>query len=313
MSKESTSEEKVRVLKWKEIPGLFKETFIEYFKESTLMHSASLAYYALFAMLPLIYLTIYFFGRFVGNEVVRSSIGAILHDQVGIADISGIMEFLQTLDVEKRNVVMEIVGIGVLLFSCSAFLVSLKKSINDFFDLSVPNFNRKKKVLNNLLFRLVSILIIAFFGILIIIIYLGETILMSMGTDLFENETLKTFYSYFLQHFSSIFTSFVIFTFIFKFVNDGIVKWKLAMAGALVTAVFLYLGQLIIKYYLTNYFFAAKGGGVGATFFVLLAWIYYSAQIIFFGAKFTFVFAKVSGSPIRLKYKTEEELETTII
>lgn len=313
MSKELTLEKKVRILKWKEIPTLFKDTFKEYFKESTLMHSASLAYYALFAMLPLIYLTTYFFGRIVGNEVVRSSIGAILQDQVGISDISGIMEFLKTLDVEQRNVFMEIVGIGVLLFSCSAFILSLKKSINDFYDITVPDFNRKKKILDNLLFRLVSILIIAFFGVLIIVFYIGETVLMSMGASLFENETLKAFYNYFLQHVSSILTSFIIFSFIFKYVNDGFVKWKLAMAGALLTAVFLYLGQLIIKYYLSNFFFATKSGGIGSTFFVLLTWIYYSAQIIFFGAKFTFVYGRISDSPITLKYKTQEELEKTIL
>lgn len=291
---------KIRILNWKETFGLFKETFVEYMKESTLMHSASLAYYALFAMLPLIYLGIYFLGRVVGNEVVRSSIGHLLQEQVGISDISGIMDFLKTLDVEKRNVMMEIIGVVVLMFSSSAFLVSLKSSINDFYDLTIPVLNRKKKIINTLTFRFLSILMITFFGVLVIVFYLGQTVLLSLGSDVITNETFHTFYSYFLQHATSIVSNFIIFSFIFKYVHDGVVKWKLAMAGALVTSIFLYLGQLIIKYYLTNYFFAANGGITG-TFFVLLAWVYYSAQIIFFGAKFTQVYSKKVGQPIQLK------------
>lgn len=312
MSTESTSEKKIKRLKWSEIPELFKETFKQYAQESTLMHSASLAYYTLFAMLPLMYLSINFLGRVVGNEVVRDTIASVLQNQVGISDISGILEFLKTIDVEQRNFLMEAIGIGALLFSCSAFLVSLKRSINDFFDIEKPKLNRRKRFFNNILFRLFSIVIIAFFGILIITLYLGETVLISMGSSLFENETLKYFYSNFLEHATSIFMSFVIFSAIFKYVHDGIVQWKLAMAGALFTAVLLYLGQLLIKYYLTNYFFASEGGLAG-TVFVLLAWVFYSAQIIFLGAKFTAVYANMVGRPIVMKFKTEEEIENSIL
>ena len=312
MSKESESKEKIRSLSWGEIPSLLKRTVKEYFQEATLMHSASLAYYTLFAMIPLIYLGMNVFGRVVGNEVVRDTIATLLQNQVGITDISGILEFLNNIDLSKGNLMLEIVGVLALLFSCSAFLFSLKRSLNDFFNIERKGVNRRKLFLNNLLFRLVSILIIAFFGVLIISFYLGETVLLSIGKDFFENETLKYFYSNFLEHITSILTSFIIFSFIFKYVHDGIVRWKLAMGGALLTAVLLYAGQLLIKYYLSNYFFAAKGGLAG-TFFVLLAWVYYSAQIIFFGAKFTAVYANYIGKPIKIKFKTQEEIDNSIL
>jgi membrane protein len=87
---------------------------------------------------------------------------------------------------------------------------------------------------------------------------------------------------------------------VFKYVHDGIVKWRLAFRGALLTGTLLYLGQLLIKYYLFNYFFAANGG-IAGTFFIILAWVYYSSQIIFYGAKFTAVYAKLIGQPIQFK------------
>ena len=312
MSKQSASQKKTNRLPWSEFPKLFKQTFLEYIKESTLMHSASLAYYTLFALLPIMYLGIAVFGQVIGNEAVREVIAHVLKEQVGISDISGIMEFLKTIDIEKRNIWMEIIGIGALLFACSAFLISLKQSINEFFNLPELKLPTGKLLLNDLIFRLFSLLIIAAFGVIIVTLFFGETLLMSMGSKLFENETLKYFYSNFLEHLTSILTSFLIFTFIFKYVHDGSVKWRIAMAGAIVTALLLYLGQLLIKYYLTNYFFAAEGG-IAGTIFVLLAWVYYSAQIIFLGAKFTAVYAEMVGSIIRLKQLTKAEKEKIII
>lgn len=312
MLKQSPSAKKTKRLSWSEFPLLFKRTFVEYLKESTLMHSASLAYYTLFALLPLLYLSIAVFGRFLGNEAVRDIIAHVLKDQVGISDISGILEFLKTIDIEKRNILMEIIGIGALLFACSAFLISLKKSINEFFDLPKLELPKGKMFLNDILFRLIALVIIAAIGVIIMVLYVGETVLISMGASLFENPTLNYFYSNFLEHFTSVLMSFLIFSGIFKYVHDGVVKWRIAMAGAIVTALLLYVGQLLIKYYLANYFFAAEGGFAG-TIFVLLAWVYYSAQIIFLGAKFTAVYAIMAGDPIKLKNLSKEQKEHIII
>jgi membrane protein len=74
-------------------------------------------------------------------------------------------------------------------------------------------------------------------------------------------------------------------------VHDGAVEWKLAFTGGLLTAVLLFISQLGIKYYLQHYFFLGKGDVVGSMF-ILMAWVFYTAQVIFFGAKFTYVFGK---------------------
>jgi membrane protein len=68
----------------------------------------------------------------------------------------------------------------------------------------------------------------------------------------------------------------------------------------LLTAFLLYFGQLLIKYYLGNFFFA-KDGGIAGTMLVMLTWMYYSSQIIFFGAKFTAVYGKMVGKTIHAR------------
>jgi membrane protein len=99
------------------------------------------------------------------------------------------------------------------------------------------------------------------------------------------------------EHGLSILSNIIIFSFIFKYLNDGLVVWKVAIRGATITAILLYFGQLLIKYYLGNYFFAADGG-IAGSILVILAWMYYSSQIIFFGARYTAVYADKIGVPI---------------
>jgi membrane protein len=82
-----------------------------------------------------------------------------------------------------------------------------------------------------------------------------------------------------------------IITFIFKYVHDGSIEWKLAIKGGFITALLLFISQLVIKYYLQHYFFLGKGDVVGSMF-IIMAWVFYTAQIIFFGAKFTYMYGK---------------------
>lgn len=292
---------KNKKLSWTEIWQLTKTTFVEYFSEASFRHAAALAYYAVFSLIPIIYLGVYFFGRFLGNENVHLMISDFLHDQVGMQDVSGLMDFLKSYDVEKRNPVMEIVGIVTLLFSSSAFVVSLHKSINDFLDIKPVSAPVQKIILRTLLSRLLAIAFIGSFGVIVILIYLSQTVLISIGQEMISNSTLQFLFNNGLAHIASIATNFFVFTLMFKYIHDGKVKWKPAMFGAFITALLVYLGQVLIKFYLTNFFFAADGGVVGSVF-VVLAWIFYTGQILFLGAKFVKVYSQMVGTPVLPKY-----------
>lgn len=301
MSEASVSTRKSNRLPWKEIPSLIKETIVGFVEEDGLFHGAALAYYTLFAMVPLFYLSIAFFGKIIGQDLMLEIIAELLHNKVGIADVSGIMGFLKELDFEKGNLVMEIMSVIALLVASSAFLVCLKKSINDFFNLEVKFSSLKKQWLKGLLFRLLSVLFVGVLTVLIIILYFAQTIILSMSDSVFEGkEILNMVLSSITQHTFAILTNAVIFTIVFKYVHDGYVKWKLAIGGAIFTSVMLYFGQLLIKHYLLHYFFGASAG-IAGSLFIILAWIYYSSQIIFLGAKFTSVYAEKIGKPISFK------------
>ena len=197
---------------------------------------------------------------------------------------------------------MELMGIVVLLITSSAFIVCLRQSINDFYDLQIKHSNRRKKLVKNLLFRLISLGLVAAITVTLIVFYFAQTILMSMTDSMLENHhILDIIVSNIMRHGLAIVSNAVIFTMVFKYVHDGYVKWKLAIWGGVITSILLYVGQLLIKFYLFNFFFGAKSGGIAGTLFIMLAWVYYSSQIIFFGAKFIAVYARKVGKPIQFK------------
>lgn len=295
------SKNNVNKLTISELISVIKKTFIEFFQEQSFFHGAALAYYGIFALVPTMYLALLSFGQFVGQDAILVMIDKLLKEQVGLQDSAAILDFLRNGNFEKSSLVMNIVGVFALLLSSSALLSSLRTSINEFYDIQISIADRKKRIKHTIGSKLLSIILLPMFTSVIMIMYFGETFLMSIGHQLFEdpNGVEQLVLSGALTVFSIAMNG-LLFTLVFKFVHDGFVTFRTAFVGGLITAFLLLFGQLIIKYYLQNYFFGSKAG-VAGTILVLLVWMYYTSQIIFVGAKFTKVYAADLGTPILFK------------
>lgn len=284
---------------WYAIFIVFKDSIIGYFSEGAFFHGAALAYYTLFSFVPIVYLSSSIFGRVVGKENMQKIIIDLLQNQIGISDTNGIMEFLNSVNFDKPSLFLEIVSIGILLYGCSAFLVSLKRSINEFFNISKNKRHEENIIMDLIGFRFLSVAFLALFAFIIILLYFLQGFIFYAFTNyLHYKNGFIDFTIEFFQHLISIFSNFLIFTIVFKYIHDGFVPIKLAIKGAILTSFLLFLSQLLIKYYLHNYFFLGNMGIVGSLF-IFLAWVHYSAQIVFFGAKFTAVLAERDGIKIK--------------
>jgi membrane protein len=284
---------------WYAILAVFKDSIIGYFSEGAFFHGAALAYYTLFSFVPIVYLSTSIFGRLVGKENMQTIIIDLLQNQIGISDTKGLMDFLNSLNFDKPSLFLEIVSIGILLYGCSAFLVSLKRSINEFFDISKKKRHEENIIMDIIGFRFLSVAYLAIFAFIIILLYFLQGFIFYAFTNyLHYKNGFVDFTLVFFQHLISIFSNILIFTIVFKYIHDGFVPIKLAIKGAFVTSVLLFLSQLLIKYYLHNYFFLGNMG-IAGSLFIFLAWVHYSAQIVFFGAKFTAVLAERDGIKIK--------------
>ena len=284
---------------WYAILAVFKESIIGYFSEGAFFHGAALAYYTLFSFVPIVYLSTSIFGRVVGKENMQTIIIDLLQNQIGISDTKGLMDFLNSVNFDKPSLFLEIISIGILLYGCSAFLVSLKRSINEFFSISKKKRHEENIIMDLIGFRFLSVAFLALFAFIIILLYFLQGFIFYAFTNyLHYKNGFIDFTLEFFQHLISIFSNILIFTIVFKYIHDGFVPIKLAIKGAFVTSVLLFLSQLLIKYYLHNYFFLGNMG-IAGSLFIFLAWVHYSAQIVFFGAKFTAVLAERDGIKIK--------------
>ena len=89
----------------------------------------------------------------------------------------------------------------------------------------------------------------------------------------------------------------LLFALIFRFLPDATVKWRDVYVGAVLTAVLFWLGKYAIGRYIGNAVTEQRYGGA-TSLVALLVWVYYSAQILIFGAEFTHAYAKVRGSRV---------------
>jgi membrane protein len=301
MSEKSKLTKGFRRLTWSQRIQVLKETFSGFIFEKGLFHGAALSYYTIFAMVPIIYLSIMTFGSVIGQKTMIEIITKLLKEQVGIQDVSGIITFLETVDFEKGNFILQVTGIVALLLSSTAILNSLRNSINTFFEIERKFDSKRKQFISSLLAKLVSIGLLGLIGAIVIITYFSQIILFSFSQKLFGNLLgFEAFMLAFLKFSIAILSNMLIFVFVFKFLHDGKVQWGQAWMGSFFTSILLYFGQVFIQYYLTHFFFA-KDGGIAGVFLVILAYVYYSSQMIFIGAKFTSVYANISGNPIKLK------------
>lgn len=293
------SEEKKSTRHWYSVFFTIKDALIQYIQEGAFFHGAALAYYTLFAFVPIVYLTTSIFGRIFGQKNMENIVIDLLKNRIGISNTDDIMSILHQVNFNRPNIFLEVLSILVLLYGCSAFFVSLKRSINEFFDISRKKRHEENILMDLIGFRFLSVAYLGVFALIIILFYFSQTFAFSILEHWIKTKNGFVDFSFsLLQYIISILSNLLIFIVVFKYIHDGTVPWKIAMNGAFVTSIFLFISQLIIKYYLINYFFLGNLG-IAGSLFIILAWVNYSAQIVFFGAKYTAVLAKKNGIVIK--------------
>jgi len=281
----------------------FWDALKEYVQEGAFHHGAALAYYTLFAFIPIIYLTTSIYGRIIGQDNMRQIVSSLLQSGLGLKDSGTLLQLVEGISFEKPNFFLELVSIGILLYTCSAFMISLKRSLNEFFNVAKKSREESNFFMEIIGFRFVGVFLLAVFALVIILFYFLQVFIFSALTNwLHWNNGFVDFSLQVLQVVLTLVSNVLIFLLIFKYMHNAKVSWRVARDGAIATALLLYVSQWLIGYYLHHYFIMGKLG-VANSIFIMLAWIHYSAQIVFFGAQFTFHIGKVLNERIQSSAK----------
>lgn len=272
--------------KWWDI---VKRSFAHFAQKSAFFHAAALSYYALFSLVPMIYLSLISFGSIVGKERCSQIIKELFQQNMGINDVKVFTDYIQGLLSQDSSLFFNAVMILVLVYSASAFMVSLKLSLNEFFGVERRHRQNTNILLSFFTFRVKLIAQLTLMGFVVFLFYFLQVFVFTLIEKyLVAHSKLEVGLYSFLHHAFSIGLNILLIFLMFRVIQSRKLSKKSTTKGVLITGILLYISQVAVKYYLNNFFFLGKGEVIG-NLFILMAWVFYTAQIIFFGATLTHV------------------------
>ncbi|MGE0638596.1 MAG: YihY/virulence factor BrkB family protein [Bacteroidia bacterium] len=274
---------------------LFKETYHEFISDNGLKLSASLSYFTIFSLPPLLIIIISLSGFFFGEEAVRGELFGQINGLVGNEAALQIQEAIKNVKLSESNTFATVLGILVLLIGASGVFSEIQGSLNSIWGIQVKPKRGWVKFLKN---RLMSFSMIGSVGFLLMVGLIVNSVMDLMNNKLaafFPKDSVYLFYAVNLLLVFGIIT--LLFTVIFKTLPDGNIVLRDCIIGASFTSFLFMIGKFVIGAYLGSSAATSLYGAAGSVILILV-WVYYSAIILYFGAEFTKVYALMHGKKI---------------
>ncbi|QEM06930.1 YihY/virulence factor BrkB family protein [Mucilaginibacter rubeus] len=283
---------------FKQLWKVLLASFTGFSKDNGLKLSASLAYYTVFSIAPLLIIVISVAGLVFGQDAATERLYPEIVRYVGKTPAAQIQDALKHLALSGKSGIAVVIGVVTLLLGASSIFIEIQDSLNIIWRVKAKPKSGWMQLLKN---RFVSFSLIISLGFLLLaslIINLVISALKDQIQHFFPG--IDSFTKVFVQVLNLGITLVVIttlFGIIFKFLPDVKIKWRDVRSGAVFTAILFMIGQYLISLYIQ---YTAQGSAYGAagSIIVILVWIYYTSAILYIGAEFTQVFAEASGSHI---------------
>lgn len=273
---------------------------------------AAVAFYTLFSMTPILVLAIAVAGNFFGEEAAQGKIIAQMQALVGPNGAQAINALLVAARNPESSVMASAIATVLLLLGTTSVFVELKDSLDEIWGTGNPQAPSLSVVLQTRLLCFGLVLALAFLSLVLLVISAALALVQPYIGGLWSLVAMM------LAPFASLISFGVtasLFAVIYKMLPEAQVAWQDAWFGALFTALLFSLGKYGLGVYLGNSG-AASSFGVAGSIIALLLWVYYSAQIFFFGAEFTRLYALQFGSlrphPLLLPYHPETGKKTVL-
>ena len=279
----------------KSIFALVKEAFVEWQEDKASLLAAALAYYTVFSITPLLVIAIAIAGAVFGQDTAQNEILEQINGLVGEQGAQIIKTSLDNADQPKIGGIASIISVVILLIGASGVFAQLQAALNTVWNVKAkPNagigeFIRK---------RLLSFGMVLVIGFLLLVSLILSAMLAGVGkleVNLLPGLTPLWQLLNFAISFGFIA---LLFALIYYYLPDVKVRWQDVWVGAIMTALLFTVGKFAIGLYLGRGSFGSTYGAAGSLI-IFLAWVFYSAQILLFGAEMTQVYARKYGRKIR--------------
>ena len=272
-----------------------RQAFTEFFNDHALKFSASLSYYTLFSIGPVLLIIISLAGILFGKDAVEGKIYAQIQGLVGSGVALQVQDIIGNIEQSRMGRSGAILGVIFLFVGATGVFTEMQDSINYIWSIRT----KPSRGLITLIFdRLLSFSLIISFG-FVLMVSLGVHALVDLLYDrlksIFSEMAIVLFQvaNYFIL-FLVITTLFAI---IFKVHPDARISWRDDFAGATFTSVLFLIGKWLIGIYLSSSDVGVTYGAAASVVIILL-WVYYTSIILYFGAEFTKVYTMNLGGGI---------------
>ncbi|HVK96892.1 MAG TPA: YihY/virulence factor BrkB family protein [Flavisolibacter sp.] len=279
----------------KGIWDLLKKSGKGFIDDNVAKMSASLAFYTIFSLGPMLIVILYMANLIWGGAAAEGTVFNQVRAFIGDDAALQVQEVIQNADISGKGPITATIGIITLLIGATTVFAEIQDSINTIWKLKIKSSSPWWKAILN---RLVSFSIIVSLGFLLLVSLLLNGLieaLMGRLQQMFPDITVILLYIINLIITFAITTA--LFAIIFKVLPDAVIKWKDVMVGAMVTTGLFMAGKFGITYYIRSSDLGTTYGAAGSLVLLLL-WVYYSAFILYFGAEFTKAYASRHGDHI---------------
>lgn len=249
---------------------------------------AALAYYTLFALAPMLLVALWVAGLFYNPDTVRGELVTQIDGLVGTSGAELIEGMLRATAESKASLFAKIVGAVTFFLGCTGAFLQMQRALNDIWKVQDgPGGGVKGFALD----RLRSFGMVLSIGFLLLVSLVVSTALAAMAG--WAGRTFGNIPEFWLvvNQVVSVAVITLLFAMMFRFLPDVDLRWRDVWTGALITAVLFTVGKFLIGLYLGRSSPASAYGAAGSVV-VLLLWVFYSAQIVLFGAEITRVMAR---------------------
>jgi membrane protein len=272
--------------------ALVKHTATEWIDQGLSRMGAALAFYTLFAIAPLFIIVLAIAGLWFGEAAARRELFSQVSGLVGSEGGDAIQALISAANRPKTGAWATVIAMVTLFVGATGVFVQLQDALNSIWGVRRAPGRGVRNFIKDRLLSFALIVGIGFLLLVSLVLSAGLSALGKyMGGLLPVQETLWQGINFVVSF--GVIT--LLFAMIFKLLPDVKIAWRDVWIGAMLTALLFNLGKFLLGLYLGRSSVTSAYGAAGSLVIVLL-WVYYSAQILFFGAKFTQLYASQYSS-----------------
>ncbi len=277
--------------------ALLKQTFREWLEDKAPQLGAALAYYTVFSLAPLVLVLLAVVGLLFRDDPggTWNKITEQMSYFLDASAVQVVQNIAQQASQPGKSTIATIMGVALALFGASGVFGQLQDALNTIWDVKAKPTRGIWGFLRN---RFLSFAMVAGVCFLLLVSLTLESLLKAFShyvQSVLPGGLMVAMSVYLIFDFAVIA---LLFAMIFKFLPDAKIQWRDVWIGAVMTAILFGIGKWLLGLYLGS---GAAGSAYGpaSSLITLLLWVYYSSQILLFGAEFTQVYADRAGREVK--------------